>query len=117
MAAMAPADSPLDEICLVVDAASVRGDPLLVTGDPNHTPLGFVPIGDVGGLVEGDIGLEKLTDRWLSSLSNSCSCGKLEILCAPVPTKLLLSTLEYREPFAGVGEVTRIGGSRLAERL
>ena len=84
----------------------------------NQLPAVFGRIGEVGGVSEEEaLGLEKFTDLWLFSLSNSCSLGRLEIRLPLVGVKPVLSTLTPRPPRGGVGEVTRCtGGSTLAER-
>lgn len=104
------------------DAGRVAGAFRGVVGVPlcevNHPLLDCGRVGDTGVLAEGEaIGLEKLTDVWLELRSSSVNCGKLVILLPrPLPTKVVLSTLTPLPPF-GVGEVTRMGGSRLEDLL
>lgn len=72
-------------------------------------------LGDGPGL----IGREKLTDLWLASLSSSSlvgnGCGPVVL---PVPAGLVVpSTLVFLPPRLGGGDVMRIVGCKLDERL
>ena len=56
---------------------------MLIAGPEKKLPLVFgrvAEVGEAGGEVVGDIGLEKLMDLWLSPRSNSGSFGRLLIL-------------------------------------
>ncbi len=77
-------------------------------------------MGDVGGELGDEMGLEKLIEPLLPVRSNSATLPRLVTRCADGPVRLVvmtpgpLSKLTPRPPtFLGGGELTRNGGSML----